>query len=96
MEISPKAWRAYGKAKQLLRSCCIDEVGVALSVHTLSDATQETMKKELQGEAYGNYLAWEALETMEGLLELLIAIQTLRNEGAITVRQDETSGQSLL
>lgn len=96
MEISAKAWRAYGKAKQMLRGCCIDEVGVALSVHTLSDETRENLRKELTNEAYANYLAWESLETMEGLLELLIAIQTLKNEGMIKVRQDETGGQALI
>ena len=96
MEISAKAWRAYGKAKQMVRGCCIDEVGVALSVHTLSDGMQEGLKKELTADQYANYLAWEALETMEGMLELLIAIQTLKNDGVIKVKQDETGGQALL
>ena len=43
MEISAKAWWAYGRAKQMLRSCCINEMGAAVSRHTLSDATKEAL-----------------------------------------------------
>ena len=45
----------------------------------------------MPAEAYANYLAWEALDIMEGLLELSIAIQTLKSEGTITVRQGATA-----
>lgn len=96
MEVSAKAWRGYTMARTMLRQCSMDEMGVALSVHAIPEETQEAIKKDMPPGAYGNYLAWEALETMEGLLEMMIAIQQMKNEGIITVKQDETAGTGLL
>ena len=92
MEVSAKAWRGYTMARTMLRQCSMDDMGVALSVHAIPEETQEAIKKDMPPGAYANYLAWEALETMEGLLEMMIAIQTMKNEGIITVKQDETAG----
>ena len=90
MEVSAKAWRGFTRARTMLRQCSIDEMSVALTLHAIPAETQEAIKKELPVGANANYLAWEALETMEGLHEMMIAVQTLHNQGAITVKQDET------
>ncbi len=95
MEVSDKAWRGYTKARKMLRHISMDEMSAALSAHVIPEETQEAIKKEISAGAYTNYLAWEALETLEGLLELMIAIQTMKNDGIITV-QDETDEQAQL
>ena len=96
MEVSEKAWRGFTRARTMLLKCSIGKMSEVLSMLAIPAETQEAMKKELKAGAYANYLAWEALDTMEGFHEMMVAIQTMKNEGIITVKQDETAWTGLI
>ena len=89
MEISPKAWRAYQDLKGLLRDTSIKELSTIVKDHVMPEQTKDMMREKLTVGAYENWFDWEALEIMEGMLELLIAIQTMKNDGTITVKEDQ-------
>lgn len=86
MEVSEKAWRAFQAARSMLRKCSMDEMSAALRKYVTPEESQEAMKETLAPQQIANLFYWEATLTMEGLLEMAIAIQTMKNDGTITVK----------
>lgn len=88
VKIRARAWRAFENLRKAIECRPIYEL-VWLTEKTKSPDVLKELRESMEQSQYENFMKWETMDLLAGLLEFKIAIQGLKNEGSIQVLEDE-------
>ena len=87
VKIRARAWRAFEELQKAIEYSPINEL-MRLTEKTKKPDVLLELRGTLKQSQYENFMKWETMDLLAGLLEFGIAIQDLKNEGSIKVLED--------
>lgn len=87
VKIRARAWRAFENLRKAIEYSPINEL-TRLTEKTKKPDVLTELRESMKQSQYENFMKWETMDLLAGLLEFGIAIQDLKNEGSIKVLED--------